>query len=37
MTDSTPLSVFDKNGDPVGLNTLWADKPAVIAFVRHFG
>jgi len=33
----SPLSVFDRNGEPVGLENLWTETPAVIAFVRHFG
>ncbi len=31
------LSVQDEQGQPVELATLWRDKPAVLAFVRHFG
>ena len=29
--------VHDLDGLPVRLGTVWADKPAVIVFVRHFG
>jgi len=31
------MSVLDAHGDKVTLGTLWKDKPAVLAFVRHFG
>jgi hypothetical protein len=31
------LSVQDSRGEPVALASLWRDKPAVLAFVRHFG
>jgi hypothetical protein len=31
------LKVQDAKGEPVVLGTLWRDKPAVLAFVRHFG
>jgi hypothetical protein len=32
--DST---VTAEDGTDVGLDSLWRDRPAVIAFVRHFG
>lgn len=31
------LTVLDPKGEKVPLGTLWKDKPAVLAFVRHFG
>jgi hypothetical protein len=31
------MPVQDVRGEPVVLGTLWRDKPAVLAFVRHFG
>ena len=31
------MTVLDETGTAVRLNTLWATRPAVIAFVRHFG
>ncbi len=35
--DLAKLTVQDAAGAPVELGTLWRDKPAVLAFVRHFG
>jgi len=29
--------VLDENGAKTRLGTLWADRPIVLAFVRHFG
>ena len=29
--------VKDLEGKPVRLGTLWAEKPAVVVWVRHFG
>lgn len=29
--------VTDEAGRPVRLGDLWADRPVVLAFVRHFG
>ena len=31
------LSVFDVEGNPVPAASLWAERPAVVGFVRHFG
>jgi hypothetical protein len=31
------LPVLDQQGEKVALGSLWKDKPAVLAFVRHFG
>ncbi|HUI44326.1 MAG TPA: hypothetical protein VL523_20370 [Terriglobia bacterium] len=27
----------DSNGEPLRLGSLWADGPAVIVFLRHYG
>jgi hypothetical protein len=35
--DLTNLTVLDEHGEPVVLGTLWRERPAVLAFVRHFG
>lgn len=32
-----PLTVADEAGQPVPLGSLWADRPAVVVFVRQFG
>jgi hypothetical protein len=32
-----PLTALDEHGHPVTLGTLWASRPAVLAFVRNFG
>lgn len=32
-----PIDVLDPAGKPVRLGRLWQKKPAVLAFVRHFG
>ena len=37
MTPLADISVQDAKGQPVALASLWRDKPAVLAFVRHFG
>ena len=31
------IEVYNEDNDPVLLSTLWADKTAVLFFVRHFG
>ncbi|MDG1960347.1 MAG: hypothetical protein P8K76_07875 [Candidatus Binatia bacterium] len=31
------ISLSDDAGMPVRLSSLWADRPAVLLFVRHFG
>lgn len=31
------LTVLEEHGGEVRLDTLWRDRPAVLAFVRHFG
>ena len=35
--DLAKLTVLDEGGAAVVLGTLWRDRPAVLAFVRHFG
>lgn len=35
--DLARMTVLDEHGATVELATLWRDKPAVLAFVRHFG
>ena len=32
-----PLTVLDERGAAVTLGGLWASRPVVLAFVRHFG
>lgn len=32
-----PLTVLDERGAAVTLGTLWRDRTAVVALVRHFG
>lgn len=29
--------VLDRAGTPLRLSTFWAERPAVLAFLRHFG
>ena len=31
------VEVKDIDGNPVRLGSLWADRPAVVIWVRHFG
>ncbi len=31
------MTVLDEAATPVRIKTLWATRPAVLAFVRHFG
>jgi peroxiredoxin len=31
------LKVVNANGETLELASLWADKPVVLAFLRHFG
>lgn len=31
------LTVLTEEGTPVALDSLWRERPAVVAFVRHFG
>ncbi len=30
-------TILDRDGKAVALESLWRDRPAVLAFVRHFG
>ena len=32
-----PITLPDADGKPVVLGSLWAEKPAVIVFLRHWG
>ena len=31
------IQVVNADGDTIELSVLWADKPVVLAFLRHFG
>ena len=31
------LQVVNADGETIELSSLWADKPVVLAFLRHFG
>ena len=31
------LKVVNADGEVIELSSLWADKPVVLAFLRHFG
>lgn len=33
----TRLTVLDGEGRAIALGTFWNERPAVLAFVRHFG
>jgi peroxiredoxin len=36
--DSAPnIQVVNAEGETIELSSLWADKPVVLAFLRHFG
>jgi hypothetical protein len=35
--DLASLTVLDAAGQPIRLGTLWRDRTAVLAFLRHFG
>jgi len=35
--DLAKLTVLDEHGKTLELGTLWAARPAVLVFVRHFG
>ncbi len=37
LNDLAQIEVLDPKGHPVFFGDLWRDRPAVIAFVRHFG
>jgi len=32
-----PLTALDERGSPTVLGSAWEQRPAVVAFVRHFG
>ena len=32
-----PLTALDMHGKPVILGSFWAERPVVLAFIRHFG
>jgi hypothetical protein len=32
-----PVVLPDANGQPVRLGSLWADAPAIVVFLRHYG
>jgi hypothetical protein len=32
-----PIVLPDADGGPVRLGSLWADAPAVVVFLRHYG
>ena len=32
-----PIVLPDADGQPVRLGSLWADTPAVVVFLRHYG
>ena len=32
-----PLTVLDERGGATALGSIWEYRPAVVAFVRHFG
>jgi len=35
--DLAPMTVLDADRSPVVLGTLWRERTAILAFVRHFG
>lgn len=36
--DTAPnIQVVNADGETIELSSLWADKPVVLAFLRHFG
>jgi peroxiredoxin len=36
--DSAPsIQVIHADGETIELSSLWADKPVVLSFLRHFG
>ena len=32
-----PITLPDADGKPVRLGSLWADRPVVVVFLRHYG
>jgi len=35
--DLAPLTVLDESDQRIELGALWADRTAILVFVRHFG
>ena len=35
--DLAPIAVESPDGGEVLLGTLWAERPAILLFIRHFG
>lgn len=33
----TDLTLLDLHGEPVPIASLWAERPLVLVFLRHFG
>ena len=31
------IALLDEEGHPVSLRSAWADRPAILVFIRHFG
>jgi hypothetical protein len=36
-TSLAPIVLPDSEGAPVRLGSLWAERPAVVVFLRHYG
>ena len=36
-TSLETIPLFNSDGDPVPLGSVWVEKPVVMVFVRHFG
>jgi peroxiredoxin len=34
---ASSIQVMDADGSTIALSSLWADKPVVLSFLRHFG
>jgi hypothetical protein len=37
LSDLADITLPDHNGEPVRLGELWADRPAVLVWLRHYG
>jgi peroxiredoxin len=35
--DAPSIAVMNADGNTLELSTIWADKPVVLTFLRHFG
>ena len=35
--DLATIEVVDENGSAVAVGSAWADQPALLVFIRHFG